>query len=115
MGEESREELLEKSLRLNHERLQNDIDADRRAQKLHQTLAGIRIKEAEFSLLHTKEMLRPHHLYHATIGYDASEGKYFCRLLEADNDGDIFEISAYGDTPAAACDNFDKLWVGTRE
>ena len=74
------------------------------------------MKILETQLMAARESMRPHRLYHATIGKDQETGKYFCRVLEYENpEEEPFEISAFGDTPAEACDNFDSLWIGTHK
>jgi hypothetical protein len=74
------------------------------------------IKAADFHLESAKMSLRPHKMYHCDVFYDPNENKYVCRLPigmidDEEEEGHIRAISSYGDTPGAACDNFDHLWI----
>jgi len=98
---------------LNHQKLQTDIAEQAAANERAAVHGELATKILETQLLQVRESMRPHRLYHATIGKDKETGKYFCRLLEFENpEEEPFEISAHGDSPAAACDNFDALWMG---
>lgn len=73
----------------------------------------LKAKILELELLKVRESLRPHHMYHTSVGRERETGNYFCRLMEFDQiDEEPNEIIAFGATPAEACDNFDKMWIG---
>ena len=73
-------------------------------------------KTAHLYLLNIREKMRPHRQYDTYTYYLAEENTFVCEIRDfyhdeddEDNEGSI--IRAFGDTPAAACDNFDNLWV----
>lgn len=119
MAEElSKEEIeilsLKLAIKLSKEKLEADIKSIVDANARHEKQHDLMMKTLEIQLMQARETMRPHRLYHATVGKDTETGKYFCRTLEYENpEEEPFELSAFGDTPAEACDNFDALWIGT--
>lgn len=77
----------------------------------------IREKETHLKVLDTalqsqRENMRPHRLNDTFVAYDPVEGKYRCQLgFGIDEDEDDQPITAYGQTAAQACENFDHLWL----
>lgn len=73
-------------------------------------------KTAHVYLMEIRERMRPHRQYGTTVYYLAEEDTFVCEIQdfyhdEDDEDTEGSTIRAFGDTPAAACDNFDNLWV----
>ena len=107
------------AIRLNGERIQQEINHESEIHSLkqeneklqvqHTTLAN---KILDMQLMLAREAMRPHRLYHASVGFDPHEGKYYCRITDMDEDLEGNQIVAYGDTPQNACDAFDAVWTG---
>ncbi len=90
---EAQIERLQRALAYREQEAEHEFNQARRAE--------VR-KEVESENNWTKEKRRPSMCIAGDIFYDETEEKFACR-----HDG----ITAYGDTPAMACENFDHLWV----
>ena len=60
------------------------------------------MKEVEGDKLFDKEKRRPSMFMYTEIYFDEDEEKFACR-----HEG----VTAHGDTPSMACENFDHLWM----
>ncbi len=79
---------------------------------------ALTVKTLEVTLMIQRDMMRPNRLHSTFVSFDSSEGRFRCQLPNLEDMYDIdgtesssHAIVAYGDTPQAACDNFDHLWV----
>jgi hypothetical protein len=85
------------------------------SQELQLGISNNQLKVSDLHVMINKLSMSPHKVYGADISYCASEKQYICRLppvYDAEEEELVStDIFAYGDTPAAAVDNFDAMWV----
>ena len=92
-----------------------ELQAQRESLEFTRKQQEISLKSLEANLAAHREAIRPSKLAQAVVIYDSMEKKYRAQTVDysigMEEMGHTHAISAYGDSPEQALENFDHLWV----